>query len=186
MSEQLFGEELAPLINRVYSFVAARIGHGAEAEDVTSEVFERAIRFSRTFDPRRGEPISWLIGIARRAIVDARPEMRQRAQEREEPTADHAESAVERLTVWGAVARLEETDRELLALRYGSDLTARQIATIFGERTNTVEVALHRARRRLRRELEGQTGPSAPVRIQAMSAVFTVEDEILDEQEQAR
>ena len=40
------------------------------------------------------------------------------------------------------------------ALRYGADLTAKQIAELLGQRTNAVEVALHRALGRLRTELE--------------------------------
>src|SRR5919204_5165028 len=57
-----------PLIRRVYAFVAYRIGDGADAEDVTSATFERALRYRSTFDPQRGEPLSWLLGIARREI----------------------------------------------------------------------------------------------------------------------
>ena len=55
-----------PLIRRVYAYVAYRIGDGAEAEDITSEAFERALRYRDSYDPRRGEPVAWLIGIARR------------------------------------------------------------------------------------------------------------------------
>ena len=62
----------APLIRRVYAYVAYRIGDGAEAEDVTSETFERALRYRESYDPRRGEPVAWLIGIARRCIETSR------------------------------------------------------------------------------------------------------------------
>ena len=51
-----------PLIRRVYAYVAYRIGDGADAEDVTSDTFERALRYRKSFDPSRGEPISWLLG----------------------------------------------------------------------------------------------------------------------------
>ena len=61
-----------------------------------------------------------------------------------------------------AVARLGERDRELIALRYGADLKVREIAELLGERTNTVEVALHRALGRLRDDLaSGQTAGEA-------------------------
>ena len=53
----------------------------------------------------------------------------------------------------GALASLSDHDRELVALRYGADLSARQIAELLEARTNTIEVALHRALERLRREL---------------------------------
>jgi DNA-directed RNA polymerase specialized sigma24 family protein len=59
-----------PLIRRVYSYVAYRIGDGPDAEDVTSDTFERALRYRKSYDASRGEPISWLLGIARRCISE--------------------------------------------------------------------------------------------------------------------
>ncbi|MHB8468718.1 MAG: sigma factor-like helix-turn-helix DNA-binding protein [Gaiellaceae bacterium] len=48
------------------------------------------------------------------------------------------------------MAALRPRDRELLALRYGADLTAVEIGALLELRTNSVEVALHRAIGRLR------------------------------------
>ena len=59
-----------------------------------------------------------------------------------------------RLELRSAMANLDDRDRELLSLRYGADLTARQIAELLELKTNAVEVALHRALGRLRGELE--------------------------------
>ena len=53
----------------------------------------------------------------------------------------------------------EERDRELIALRYGADLTARQIAELLGAKTNAIEVALHRALGRLRGAYEADEAP---------------------------
>ena len=72
------------------------------------------------------------------------------------------DEALRRIALSGAVGRLEERDRELIALRYGADLTARQIAELQGAKTNAIEVALHRALGRLRAHLEGDS--EAPVR----------------------
>jgi RNA polymerase sigma-70 factor (ECF subfamily) len=55
-----------------------------------------------------------------------------------------------RMALHAAVAALDDRDRELVALRYGADLSARQIAELLDLKTNAVEVALHRALRRLR------------------------------------
>ena len=60
------------------------------------------------------------------------------------------------------MATLDERERELLALRYGADLTARQIGELLGQRTNAVEVALHRALGRLREQLAGETANRYP------------------------
>ena len=162
--------DLQPLIRRVYGYVAYRIGDGPDAEDVTSETFERALRYRSSFDPKRGDAAAWLIGIARRCIADAALRGDTPTDELpERPGPGHEEDALLRLELHGAVSRLDERDRELVALRYGADLTARQIAALLDLKTNAVEVALHRALGRLRRQLdppEPEPGPAtAPVRV---------------------
>src|SRR5258706_13758594 len=74
------------LIRRVYAYVAYRLGDGPEAEDVTSEVFERALRYRASYDRSKGEPIGWLLGIARRC---ARAALAARAEERRAPELAH-------------------------------------------------------------------------------------------------
>jgi RNA polymerase sigma factor (sigma-70 family) len=148
------------LIRRIYAYVAYRIGDGPDAEDITSEVFERALRYRDSYDPSRGEPMAWLVGIARRCLVDRPRSGALPADELEvaEP-AELEERTVVRLTLARAVAQLRPFDRELIALRYGSDLTARQIGDIVDARTNAVEVSLHRALARLRNLLEMDSQP---------------------------
>ena len=141
----------APLIKRVYAYAAYRLGDGPEAEDVTSETFERALRYRKSYDPRKGEPVAWLLGIAKR-VVDggwSNTEFATEGVDSPDPS-DLEEETVRRLTISRAVAVLDDRDRELIALRYGADLTARQIAELLGARTNAIEVALHRALGRLR------------------------------------
>jgi RNA polymerase sigma factor (sigma-70 family) len=157
------------LIQRVYAYVAYRIGDGPDAEDVTSEVFERALRYRDRYDPSRGEPVAWLLGIARRRVNGALAASRPLAAERRDEPAPGTleETTVRRLMIAEALNKLADRDRELIALRYGADLTAAQIAGIVGARTNAIEVALHRALSRLRAELEdaeNATTASRPVR----------------------
>jgi RNA polymerase sigma factor (sigma-70 family) len=157
-----------PLVRRVYSYVAYRMGDGPDAEDVTSDVFERALRYRDSYDYRQSEPVAWLIGIARRCIVDA---VAPRAEPVADPPAEAApgdleDEAVRRLTLRNAVVRLEARDQELIALRYGADLTARQIGEQLGLQTNAVEVALHRALERLRQALEQPRRDAVPLRLQ--------------------
>jgi RNA polymerase sigma factor (sigma-70 family) len=145
-----------PLVRRVYAYVAYRIGDGPDAEDVTSETFAQALRYRNTYDSKRGEPIAWLLGIARHEIAahfGARAVHAEEIPERAD-VGDLAEDTVRRIALGEAVFLLEERDRELVALRYGADLTAKQIAKLLGLRVNTVEVALHRALRRLRASLD--------------------------------
>ena len=153
------------LIRRIYSYVAYRIGDGPDAEDVTSEVFERALRYRESYDPARGTPLGWLLGIARRCVEDAAVR-RWRVTPLDVPdrasTEDVEAEVVQRLTVAAAIGRLDERARNLLALRYGADLSARQIGQVLGLKTNAVEVALHRALVRLRTELDEAQGTARP------------------------
>jgi RNA polymerase sigma factor (sigma-70 family) len=145
-------ENPEPLIDRVYAYVAYRLGEGPDAEDVTSDVFERAIRYRHTYDARKGEPIAWLMGIARHCVNEARATLGRTRLELPDVAApgNFEEEAIGRLAFYSALNQLEARDRELLALYYGADLPARRIAQLLGERTNTVQVALHRAIARLR------------------------------------
>ena len=151
-----------PLIRRVYAYVAYRIGDGAEAEDVTSEAFERALRYRKSFDSRRGDPASWLIGIARRCIADAALSRLPSVAEVPEQIApgELEADALTRLELAEALDGLDDRQRELIALRYGADLTAKQIGELLGLKTNAVEVALHRTLRELRSRLDS-TDPDA-------------------------
>jgi RNA polymerase sigma-70 factor, ECF subfamily len=158
-----------PLIRRVHAYVAYRLGDGPDAEDVTSEVFARALRHRQTYDGSKGDPVGWLIGIARRVVAE---EFARRAAA---PTGllpdtadagDLEDDTLRRLALAAAVGALGERDAELIALRYGADLSAREIAGLLNVRKNTVEVALHRARSRLAEllitaEQDASTGPEA-------------------------
>jgi len=163
-----------PLIRRVYAYAAYRLGDGPDAEDVVGETFERAVRYRDRYDPKQGPPVAWLLGIARRCVSEAY------ARRKGEPPTELADSvreieeeAVRRLELRAAVQQLDERDRELIALRYGADLTAAQIAEHLGVRTNTVEVRLHRALARLRSTLE--EGEQSDVRVPPPNPVLRVE-----------
>jgi len=156
-----------PLIRSVYAYVAYRIGDGPDADDVTSETFARALRYRDSFDPKRGEPVGWLIGIARRCIADLA--LNRPKQELDETTdapapGDLAQDVVRRLELRDAVAQLDETGRELIALRFGADLKARQIAELTGKSTHAVEVALQRTLDRLRQTLTEADLPAPAIR----------------------
>jgi RNA polymerase sigma factor (sigma-70 family) len=153
-----------PLIRRVYAYAAYRVGDGPDAEDITSETFERALRYRKSYDPQKGEPVAWLLGIAKRCIDGSYSNTEFATEDLDAPDpSDLEDDTIRRLNVSRAVATLDERDRELVALRYGADMTARQIAELLGARTNAIEVALHRALGRLRTVL-GAEEEAEPVR----------------------
>jgi RNA polymerase sigma-70 factor, ECF subfamily len=148
------------LIRRVYGYVAYRIGDGPDAEDVTNDVFERAVRYRDSYDSARGAPLHWLLGIARRCVDTelGRPRPEEASPPDLASREDLEEDTVQRLSVAAALEGLDDRSKDLVALRYGADLTARQIASVLGLKTNAVEVALHRALARVRQELDQTAG----------------------------
>lgn len=55
---------------RVWRYARARLPSDADAEDVTSEVFTRAMGSLHRFDPDRGSEAAWITGVARNAVAD--------------------------------------------------------------------------------------------------------------------
>ena len=164
------------LTQSVYAYVAYRIGPGPDAEDATSEVFARALRYRSNYDSTKGTPAAWLTGIARRVLAEQVAGHRATSADLPDTAAPGAmeEDSVNRITMQRAVATLGERDRELVALRYGADLTAAQIGELLDLSPNAVEVALHRALRRLRSQLEGlppERGTARPGLTAASDAV---------------
>jgi RNA polymerase sigma-70 factor, ECF subfamily len=147
--------EPEPLIRRVYAYVAYRIGPGPDAEDITSETFERAVRYSTSYDATKGDPVAWLIGIARRCIDQQRPTPAgvPLDESRDAALDDVEEHVVRRVTLADAASELSDRDRELLALYYAG-LSGADIAELMGVRRNVIDVALHRALGRVRAVLE--------------------------------
>jgi RNA polymerase sigma-70 factor (ECF subfamily) len=148
----------------VYAYAAYRLGDGPDAEDATNDAFERALRYRESYDPRKGDPAAWLIGIARRCVDQILVSRVPVAEPPDrEASLDLEQQTVTRLELGRALAGLSDQDRELVALRYGADLSARQIGELLEARTNTIEVALHRALERLRRQLARETEAASPV-----------------------
>jgi RNA polymerase sigma factor (sigma-70 family) len=155
-------------IERLYAYAAYRLGPGAEAEDVVSETIERALRYRSSYDPSAGTAIAWLVGIARRCIADALRERARRVDVSVDELAgvqpDFSSQVALRSDVRQALEALEERERELIGLRYGADLSAREIGALLDVRTNTVEVAIHRTLAKLRLALEGSVSEGEPAK----------------------
>jgi RNA polymerase sigma-70 factor (ECF subfamily) len=145
-------------IRRLYGYVAYRIGPGPDAEDVVSTAIERALTYRATFDPRRGSAAAWLAGIANRCIADrAAGSGRTDLYGLDAPVGyaeDLASGTAIRADLARALATLDDRSRELIALRYGADLSSKEIGRILDLKSGAVDVAIHRALGRLRGLLE--------------------------------
>jgi RNA polymerase sigma-70 factor (ECF subfamily) len=149
----------------VYGFFGYRVRTTHQAEDLTQEVFERALRAWSRFDPDRASVRTWLLAIARNVLIDHYRTDRTGGERSlgDEPGEVPAErlGSTEARPVLGpspeleaALAGLTDRVREVLALRFGGDLSGAEIAELTGLSLANVQQILSRALRRLRAELE--------------------------------
>jgi len=147
-------------LDRVYAFLAYRVRSTADAEDLTSATFERVVRSASRFDPDLGSLATWVFAIAERVLIDHyRKQARRDEQLLNEDSAlgagiedQHAIGIAPELQ--HALSRLSERDRCVIGLRFGGDLSGKEIAQIVGLSDANVHQVLSRALRALRAELE--------------------------------
>jgi len=150
-----FGRIYEDHVWRVYGFLAYRGADPLLAEDLTQATFERALRAFSRFDPRRGSELSWLLTIARNLLVDHRRGERAILIDPLDTRLDSAIAGPEARfsgspELVEALAQLDERDREVLALRFGGDLSGAEIAAVTGLTLANVQQITSRALRRLR------------------------------------
>jgi RNA polymerase sigma-70 factor (ECF subfamily) len=132
--------------DRVYAFVARRASSRAEAEDLTSTVFEKALANLPRFEWRGVPFIAWLMRIAANELAD-----------RATPVPDLAVDIVADLdeldhqsVLFSCVRTLPEDQRRVLALRLAEQRSIRQVADELGRSVGAVKQLQFRALTTLR------------------------------------
>jgi RNA polymerase sigma-70 factor, ECF subfamily len=154
----------------VQRYVARRVAPEA-IQDVVSDTFLTAWR---RYGELRGEPLPWLLGIARRTAANQRrggarrDALRERLSSERSVYAPHGLSDSDPLLA-AALARLSERDREALTLVAWDGLEHRVAATVMGCSTGAFTVRVHRARRKLERALAGEQSNPIDVSREATS-----------------
>jgi len=147
---------------RVYGFFAYRVRSRQDAEDLTQLTFERALRAWARYDEQRAGVATWLIAIARNLLIDhLRAGTAGRQQVLTEPDLETLAATPDQHGIGldpdleRALAELNPRERELIALRFGGDLTGPEIAELTGLTLANVQQILSRALRRMRSSLDG-------------------------------
>lgn len=156
-----FGELYDRYVGQIYHFVRARVRDDGQAEDITAEVFLKALRHIKTYR-HQGRPFScWLYRIAVNAVASYY--RGQRAQLSLDDDLDLPAVVVDPLdeviardrirTVWQAVDRLPPQQRAAMILKFSDDLTLEDVGAILGKSPAAAKLLIYRAVQRLRREL---------------------------------
>lgn len=156
-----FAEVYAEHVTPVWRYVRLRLPTDSDAEDVTSQVFERALRSWSSYDTGRGSIGAWLVGIGRHTVADW---WRKAGRElptdlsgsglADRPADDDPEGdALRRLggdEVRRRMGHLTAREREAVALRFGAELNSTEIAAVLGVQPSAARMLVHRALARLR------------------------------------
>jgi len=154
---ETFAELYERTFPRVYAYVASLLRDRSAAEDVTAQAFERAYCKRGGYRPGRGSAEQWLFGIARNAALDELRNRKRRAKldvdpaDEGSPSAeDHAELALRREVVRGALDGLDARERDLVSLKFMGGLSNAEIARVLGMSESNAGTRLHRTMAKLR------------------------------------
>jgi len=149
-------------VGRVYRYISYHVGSVQEAEDLTADVFQRALQSWPSIHGQLNSPRAWLMTVANNLVVD---HYRRRAKpawplvlgtgSSPSPEEDVVRQEETR-TLLERLSQLPERDRTILTLRFAGELSHREIGRAMGISEDASAVALLRALRRLRMAYEGE------------------------------
>jgi len=145
---------------QIYRFVYSRVREQTAAEDVTSEVFMKALKAMPRYQDTGRPFAAWLYQIAVNAIAD-----RYRTQRPTQAIDDFHDLSVagpaldelaahrdEVRRIWALVAELPHQQRTALVLKFQEDMKIADIAVAMGKSAGAVKLLIHRGVTRLRDE----------------------------------
>jgi RNA polymerase sigma factor (sigma-70 family) len=146
----------------VYGYVAYRLSSREEAEDVTQMAFERALKAWKRFDPSRASAKTWLISIAHNLLIDHYRAAKGPTEQLDDGLAERHGAQVAgpeqdlglSPELAAALQTLGQRDRDVIALRFGGDLTGPEIADLLGLSLSNVQQIVSRSLRKLRVALD--------------------------------
>ena len=148
---------------RVYGFVASRTRDRATAEDVTSEVFHKALANLARYEWRGISFVAWLLRIAANAVVDQAKRSAREFLSLEDPAElpgdpglqDSELRAIEnRAKLFRLVQQLPEAQRDVVRQRFVEQRSIREIAETLGKSEGAIKQLQLRALERLRAQME--------------------------------
>lgn len=157
----------------VYRYSLARTGSAADAEDMTSDVFVKALGSLDRYQERGLPFLAFLYRIARNAAIDRARAARRRAPAEELPidlASDHdveraGIAGAERAILLAALARLKPAHREVIVLRFIEGYSGPEAAQMLGRSEGAVRILQHRAMGELRKHFSAVEAATArPVR----------------------
>jgi len=180
VNPEAFGELYEIFVDSVYSYVYYRVGgNPQDAEDLTTKIFYRALNRIQTYEKRKNAPFAaWLLRIAHNCVCNFRRDELRRS--RRTISLDHSPESQDKEEsgwLWEHIpderslspeeivinhqktervlrvidrAGLNDSERELLVLKYAVGLPDKEIARSIGKTIGAVKSIHHRILVKLR------------------------------------
>jgi RNA polymerase sigma-70 factor (ECF subfamily) len=151
--QEAFAQLYERHFDKIYRYVALKIGNKMEAEDVTQQVFLKALQSISSYQWREIPFSAWLYRIAHNQVVDyLRKKTRPLAVPLNEqlPVSDSnpektAEQKLDAEQLMQATRQLTTAQQEVISLRFSSELPISQVAKIMGKSETAVKALQHSA-----------------------------------------
>jgi RNA polymerase sigma-70 factor, ECF subfamily len=141
---------------RVYAFVANRVRNRATAEDLTSEVFHKALANLAEYEWRGVPFAAWLLRIAANAVIDQGKRVARELPALDDPPGPaKAELRVveDRARLFQLVQQLPKVQRQVVHQRFVEQLSIREVAKRLGKTEGAIKQLQLRALQRLRTQM---------------------------------
>jgi len=160
-----FGRLYEIYLPKIYQYARYRVANREAAEDLTSDIFNKALDAFKSFNPEKAAFSTWIFSIARNTIIDYYRKHAKESKVMRSPEPENAfspDSPEEKLSRSEEIARLlqyiqklNENERELISLKFSGGITNREIARVTGLSESNVGTILCRAIRKLRDDFSG-------------------------------
>ena len=172
-SQDAFRHLYRELFTPVARYVQVRVRNREDAEDITSRVFRNFLLRLDRFDPSRGSVMTWIVTMARNAVIDQYRRARPASDDIErlddataDTLADERASPLQKMIGDEEIERVRQClnrqsaeIREMFSLRFEQGLRVREVAEVMGLSPDATKQRFSRAFRELQLELTDEEKP---------------------------
>ena len=151
--EVAFTQLYEEYFDRIYRYTVIRIGNQMEAEDITQQVFLKALQSIGSFKWKGAPFSSWLYRIAHNQMVDYLRKTKRRTsvplddiilRADSDPQKD-TEKAFDMRQLSSAIQQLTESQRAVISLRFASEMPIAEVARVMDKSEGAVKALQHSA-----------------------------------------
>ncbi|NPV91661.1 MAG: sigma-70 family RNA polymerase sigma factor [Firmicutes bacterium] len=164
VNAEVFAEIFDLYYSRIYNYMHYRSGSTDDAEELTSQVFEKILKKLGSFNPEKAPFEVWIFTIARNSVNDyyrCRNRWRwfslESVPDQVSPQPSPEEAALkneDQVRLRAALRSLGDRERDIIAMKFAGGLKNREIARLTGLSESNVGVVIYRTLHQLRAKLE--------------------------------